>query len=215
MMSMAQVAATVADVVSLVPGIDAFAASRDTPEVSKLIAAAQAGDADAFSALVAIHQGAALRTAAAALGRSDEAEDVAQDAFVLAWRHLARFRGDSSFRTWLFTIVWRQAVDRRRRQRRWWHLTARTGVQQPIEIEHMPAIAGIDPERAAVAGDLVTKAQAAILTLTPTLRDTLLLSASGDHSYAEIAGLLGVPIGTVKWRVVEARRLLRKALDHD
>ena len=52
-----------------------------------------------------------------------------------------------------------------------------------------------------------------ILTLTPKLRDTLLLAASGEHSYDDIATMLGVPIGTVKWRVAEARRLVGGRVD--
>jgi RNA polymerase sigma-70 factor (ECF subfamily) len=57
----------------------------------------------------------------AALGAREDAEDAAQEAFVLAWRHLPRFRGDATFRTWLLTIVWRRALDRRRGRQRWWH----------------------------------------------------------------------------------------------
>ena len=70
-----------------------------------------------------------------------------------------------------------------------------------------------DPERATVAADLVRRVHREILTLTPKLRDTLLLAASGEHSYDDIATMLGVPIGTVKWRVAEARRLVGGRVD--
>jgi len=56
----------------------------------------------------------------AALGSHAEAEDAAQDAFVLAWRRLDGFRGDASFRTWLLTIAWHQAINRRRSVMGWW-----------------------------------------------------------------------------------------------
>ena len=59
----------------------------------------------------------------AALGSHAEAEDAAQDAFVLAWRRLDSFRGDASFRTWLLTIAWHQAINRRRTLVRWWKRT--------------------------------------------------------------------------------------------
>jgi RNA polymerase sigma-70 factor (ECF subfamily) len=63
----------------------------------------------------------------AVLGSHAEADDVTQDAFVLAWRRLDSFRGDASFRTWLLTIAWRQAVNRRRSLVRWWKRTAPFG----------------------------------------------------------------------------------------
>ena len=91
----------------------------DTPQVRAWVAAAQAGDRAAFDALVGVYSRAVYRAAMAALQRSEDAEDATQDAFVLAWRKIGAFRGDSSFKTWLLTIAWRQALDRRiRRDRR-------------------------------------------------------------------------------------------------
>ena len=92
----------------------------DRPEVRALVAAAREGDREAFGELVSLHYRAVFRTAMAALQRREDAEDVTQDAFVLAWRKVAGFRGDSSFKTWLLTIVWRQALDKRRSRMRWW-----------------------------------------------------------------------------------------------
>jgi len=77
----------------------------DTPEVRALVAAAREGDRAAFDQIVSIHYRAAFRMALAALKRREDAEDATQDAFVLAWRKVSHFRGDSSFKTWLLTIV--------------------------------------------------------------------------------------------------------------
>ncbi|MSO48975.1 MAG: RNA polymerase sigma factor [Acidobacteria bacterium] len=88
----------------------------DTPEVRALVAAAREGDRAAFDQIVSIHYRAAFRMALAALKRREDAED----AFVLAWREVSHFRSDSSFKTWLLTIVWRQALDRRKSRTRWW-----------------------------------------------------------------------------------------------
>jgi len=181
--------------------------------VSALVAAARTGSQAAFGELVTMHQRAVFRTAMAALGSREDAEDAAQDAFVVAWRKLRGFRGDSTFRTWLMTITWRKALDKRRKQVLWRRRTQPTlpeTLTTPLE-----ALAGAtpDPERATVAADLVRRVQHEILALTPKLRDTLLLAASGEHSYDEIATLLGVPIGTVKWRVAEARRIVGGKVD--
>ena len=65
----------------------------------------------------------------------------------------------------------------------------------------------------AVSADLVRQVRVEIMRLTPKLRDTLLLAASGQHSYEEIGRLLGIPLGTVKWRVAEARRIVGSRID--
>lgn len=96
----------------------------DTPQVQAWVRAAQAGDRAAFDALVSLYYRAVYRTAMAALQRTEDAEDATQDAFVLAWRKVSGFRGDASFKTWLLTIVWRQALDRRTRRDRWWRRQA-------------------------------------------------------------------------------------------
>lgn len=185
--------------------------ARDAPALAALVAAARAGNREAFGQLVALNQRAVYRAALAALGRPEDAEDVAQEAFVLAWRKLAGFRGDASFRTWLLTITWRKALDRRRaRGARWQrHADGPSADRHPLDDV---AADGPDPERAAVAADLAARARAAIQDLTPRLRDTLLLAASGQYAYGEIATMLDIPIGTVKWRVAEARRLVRVRL---
>ncbi len=69
-----------------------------------------------------------------------------------------------------------------------------------------------DPERRAEAKHRVRQVRSAIEGLTPKLRDTLLLAASGEHGYDEIAAILGVPLGTVKWRVAEARKMIQRHL---
>ena len=216
LMSIEAVTATVADVLTLLPVRDGDALApdaRDTPEVRALVAAARQGDAQAFGALVALYQTAVRRAAVAALGASTDAEDVAQDAFLLAWRKLPGFRGESSFRTWLLTIAWRQALDRRRRQARWWARTSAPPYPVDVDVAFGPDPSP-DPEQGVLSRDLARRVAAQIGALTPKLRDTLLLASTGEHSYEEIATMLGIPLGTVKWRVSEARRLVRAGLDH-
>jgi RNA polymerase sigma-70 factor, ECF subfamily len=190
----------------------------DRPEVKALVAAAREGDRAAFEELVSLHYRSVFRTAMAALQRREDAEDVTQDTFVLAWRKVSGFRGDSSFKTWLLTIVWRQALDKRRSRMRWWQ---RTSAGRPDasgddssrdEIERLVSLEA-DPERVAEARHRVQRVRALIEGLTPKLRDTLLLAASGEHGYDEIAAMLGIPLGTVKWRVAEARRIIQGRLE--
>jgi len=153
-----------------------------------------------------------FRAALAALGSHADAEDAAQDAFVMAWRKLSGFRGEAQFRTWLLTIAWRKALDRRRRLLLWRKRTLNppsdrneTSAADPLSTLATPSA---DPESRAIASDAARRVRLEIGRLSPRLRDTLLLAAAGEHSYEEIAAMLGIPLGTVKWRVAEARRLL-------
>jgi RNA polymerase sigma-70 factor (ECF subfamily) len=213
------VAVTVADVASLLShepmAADAGAepAGAESAEVRALVEEARAGSADAFGRLVALHEHAVFRATLAALGSPADAEDAAQDAFVMAWRRLESFRGEARFRTWLLTIAWRKALDRRRRRARWWQRAApavsdrgdRSGGGPAGDLVEPSA----DPESRAITADAARRVRAEMARLSPRLRDTLVLAASGEHSYVEIGAMLGIPLGTVKWRVAEARRVLR------
>lgn len=188
--------------------------SREIPGERALIDAARAGDHGAFGDLVLLHERVVVRTALAALGRQDDAEDAAQEAFVLAWRHLPRFRGEASFRTWLLTIVWRQALAKRRTRQRWWQRFVPTSGDGNCGEQSGAHLASLEPgpEQQAVGRSETRQLTAAISALSPKLRDTLLLAASGEHTYEDIGRMLGVATGTVKWRVAEARRLLALAI---
>jgi RNA polymerase sigma-70 factor, ECF subfamily len=178
-----------------------------------LVARARQGDPAAFGALVDRHRSAVYRAALAALGSHAEAEDAAQEAFLLAYRRLNGFRGDASFKTWLLTIAWHQAINRRRSMTRLLRQIVQPARDEDQEstLEQLPAREA-SPEDAAARGQLHRAIRAAIRSLAPKLRDALLLAQSGDHSYAEIGAMLDVPVGTIKWRVSEARKLVKARL---
>jgi RNA polymerase sigma-70 factor, ECF subfamily len=179
-----------------------------------LVRRAQAGDTDAFGELVQRNRKAVFRAAVAALGSTTDADDVAQEAFVLAYRKIGGFRGDSAFRTWLLAITWRKALDRRKSAGRWLRLTvtpADSDTDTTNWIEQMPADHRSQEEDLAAA-QLQQTVRRLIKTLPRKLRDALLLAGSGDYSYTQIGFILGVPVGTVKWRVSEARRVLKEKM---
>jgi RNA polymerase sigma-70 factor (ECF subfamily) len=172
---------------------------------------AREGDSDAFGELVDLHRGAVFRAARAALGSHAEAEDAAQEAFVIAYRRLATFRGEASFRTWLLAIAWRHALRRRRslalRLRRFPY-----GTDDESTRSQPPDDARSNPQAALETAELTRHVRRLVGGLPGRLRDPLLLMAAGDHTYDEAAALTGVPAGTLKWRVAEARRMLRERL---
>jgi RNA polymerase sigma-70 factor (ECF subfamily) len=166
------------------------------------------GDSTAFSELVFRHGQAVYRAALAALGSATDAEDVMQEALLLAFRKLPHFRHDASFKTWLLTITWRRALRwRQSPARRLSRLVSLEGWFSSDIVEHRPT-----PEQSAASGEIYRDVLRLIRSLPSRLRDPLLLSASGRYSYEELSDILGVPSGTVKWRVSEARRLLRAKL---
>lgn len=180
-----------------------------------LVARAQGGAQDAWAELVLRHHGAVFRTTHAALLSQAEADDAAQEAWIAAWRHLDEFRSQASFRTWLLTIAWRKALDRRRSLVSW--IRAVRLDRGPDEDRDGPpvdlAAAGISAEAEILDREQRRRLKGLVKGLPRTHRDALLLVTAQDLPYAEAAALLGVPVGTLKWRVSDARRMLRERME--
>lgn len=180
----------------------------------ELVRLAQAGNVEAFGELVERNRRAVFRAALAAVGSAAEADDVAQEAFITAYRKLGSFRGDSQFRTWLLSITWRKAIDRRSALTRWLKLSApppRDADEDMDIIERVPSPLR-SQEEVLTEEELHRSVTRLIKTLPRKLRDALLLAGSGDYTYEQIAAMLRIPVGTVKWRVAEARRVLKRKL---
>jgi RNA polymerase sigma-70 factor, ECF subfamily len=178
----------------------------------ELVARAQGGMPDAWAELVHRHHGAVFRAAHAALVSSADADDAAQEAWIAAWKALGEFRGHSSFRTWLLAIAWRKALDRRRGVAGWMRmLRIERGNDDEGGSVELTAT-GIDAEAAVLDRAARVRMKALVKGLPRAHRDALLLVATQELTYAEAAALLGVPVGTVKWRVSDARRLLRERM---
>lgn len=174
----------------------------------ELVEESLGGNSRAFDELVRRHGGAVYRTALAALRSPADAEDVMQETFVLAFQKLRAFRHEASFKTWLLTIAWRRAL--RRRGSPMWRLRRLTaGDTDPPEAvaTHEPSV-----EQTLITGELYRDVRRLLRTLPSRLRDPLLLMATGRFSYEELSDILGVPTGTLKWRISEARKLLRVKL---
>jgi len=174
----------------------------------ELVERARRGDHAAFGTLVDRHRTSVFRAALAALGTAQDAEEVAQEAFVAAYRHLQDFREDASFKTWLLSIAWRKALTRRRNLKS----LLRRFVQPPEDTEWQPSNPGRTQEQALIDKELHAHIRREIARLAPRLRDALLLASDGEHSYGDIAVMLGIPVGTLKWRVNEARKRLKGRL---
>ncbi len=156
------------------------------------VISARAGSAHAFGQLVAAHQ-QALRAFLRRLAR-DEADDIAQDAFVFAWEQIARCDPARPFRPWLFGIAWRKYRERRRG-------LLRLFARQTAYAQTQDSILNHDP---GLSLDLA----AAIATLPPEPRAVLLLCLALDFTHAEAAEALSLPPGTVKSHIARGRQKL-------
>lgn len=176
---------------------------------NELVELALGGDRAAFGELVERHQHVVFRTALGALRSREDAEDVTQDTFVAAFRDLARFRNESSFRTWVLTIAWNRVRDRRRSVARWLRVFTMNGNGDG----GLEAIVG-DPssERALVDDEARRLVRTLVGALPPRYRDPLLITVFGGQTFEEAGRVLKIPSGTAKWRAKEARRLLRVRL---
>jgi len=175
---------------------------------AELVKRAQAGDAEAFAALVTEHQRFVYNLALRAMSNAHEAEDVAQEAFVRAWLALPNFRRQAQFRTWLYRIVTNLCCNRLPRLRR--DLSA-------LSEEDVDEYAAPVDERADPAYDIEADERRAFLhqrmaALPESYRLLVSLRYQEELSYDEIADVLGLPLGTVKTGLFRARAQLREAL---
>jgi RNA polymerase sigma-70 factor, ECF subfamily len=169
-------------------------------EEQALVARARGGDVEAFRALVERHAGRVQALALRIVRSASDAEEVAQDAFVRAWLALPRFRGESSFATWLHRITVRRALDRAE------SLKLRHAREQGLDAAETLAAAADDapdPRR--------RRLERMIAALPPAQRAAVTLYYLEDRAVEQVAMMLGVPEGTVKTHLSRARAALRKA----
>lgn len=182
------------------------------PEVVRLVQLARTGDRAAFGRLLEGHLTAARRVALAAVGQPSDADEAVQEASMAAWRRLHALHDPAAFRGWFMRIVWRKAIDRRRSVRAWFD---RFGASTDAGARPVEFAAGDPmPDAQLMSRELEQAIRAVVKALPRKLRDPFLLAASGDHRYDDIAAMLDIPVGTLKWRVAEARRQIRVKLQH-
>ena len=168
------------------------------------------GDTQAFNDLVERHQSHAYNLCLRMLGDADAAADVAQDAFISAYKHLPSLRGE--FRPWLMRIVANGCRDVLRSKKR------RPSVSLDLERDDddTPAMQIADtsdgPEAALMKSELQITIAGALAEIPDDQREVIILSDIQGLSYQEIADMTGINIGTVKSRLNRARSRLRELL---
>ncbi len=178
----------------------------------ELVSRASKGDTGAYALLVDRHGARVVKTLYYRVGDRDEAEDLAQEVFVRAFRGIGGFKGEASFGTWIYRIVHNVAAS---------YFVARAakkraGVRVPLdaceELQTPPAREA-DPPTALMSRELRDAIERSIGQLAPDAREYVILRDIEGKSYEEIAAIVDMPLGTVKSRIHRARLQIRRSLE--
>jgi RNA polymerase sigma-70 factor (ECF subfamily) len=179
---------------------------------SQIVAAAKAGDRQAFRAIMQRHNQHLFRVARGLMGEDAEAEDVLQEAYVRAFEHFAGFRGDAAVATWLTRIVINEAKGRLRSRKPTVEIEEVETAQKGGEVIGFPGRGAASPEADAAQAQIRRLLESAVDQLPPPFRVVFILREVEELSVEETAAQLDLKPETVKTRLHRARRLLRTAL---
>jgi len=173
----------------------------------------QRGDRSAFDFLVIKYQHKIIQLVNRYVKDPSEAQDVAQEAFIKAYRALGNFRGDSAFYTWLYRIAINTAknylVSRSRRSSDY-----QVDVQDAEALENAPQLQGMEtPERLLLNQEIIDTIKTAIDKLPEEMRTAIMLREFEGMSYEEIAEAMDCPVGTVRSRIFRAREAIDNKLN--
>ena len=178
-----------------------------------LVLRVQRGDKSAFDFLVIKYQHRIIQLVNRYIKDPSEAQDVAQEAFIKAYRALADFRGEAAFYTWLYRIAINTAknylLSRLRRSSNY-----QVDIQEAEALENAPQLQGLEtPERELLNQEIIDVINAVIEELPEEMRTAIILREFEGMSYEEIAEAMDCPVGTVRSRLFRAREAIDNKLN--
>ena len=189
-------------------------AQSEVPEI-ELVKRCQRGDSRAFDELVTRYRTRIFGMIYNMVHNEQDAWDLAQDSFLKAWKSIKRFRGKSSFYTWIYRIVMNVTIDHMRKKQ---IKGGGAEFDDAIQLKEIEPAARTAPKADALPfermerSELRQKIDNAIAQLTPEHRAVILMKETEDMQYHEIAEALGCSIGTVMSRLFYARKRLQNLL---
>lgn len=182
---------------------------KQPPDDATIIVAVRRGEVDRYRELIVRYQGKLVATLHQLVGRREQAEELAHQTFVDAYRALDRFDTKRSFSAWLFRIGINNAKD-------WLKSHKRNETELPAAVAAGDAAFSADvpgPERAAAARQQLQRLRSALDELPYELREALILHSVQGMPYKQMSDILGVTVTALKNRVVRGRAKLREALE--
>jgi len=179
-----------------------------------IVKSAANGDLSSFEQIVLLYQDKVYSLSLKLTGSAQDAEDLAQEVFVKAYRYITSFRGDSDFGTWLHRIAVNTWLNQKRKRQP----VSVYSLDEPIysddgEIKREIPDLSQDPESVLLASHMSEKLHRAVEGLPKDQKAVLLLREVEEYTYEEIAGIMECSIGTVKSRLARARDALRRSLN--
>jgi RNA polymerase sigma-70 factor (ECF subfamily) len=179
----------------------------------ELVLRVQRGDKSAYDFLVIKYQHRIIQLVNRYIKDPSEAQDVAQEAFIKAYRALADFRGEAAFFTWLYRIAINTAknylLSRSRRSANY-----QVDIQDAEALENAPQLQGLEtPERELLNQEIIDAINASIEELPEDMRTAIVLREFEGMSYEEIAEAMDCPVGTVRSRIFRAREAIDNKLN--
>lgn len=182
--------------------------------IKDLVKRSQSEDLGAFEELVLLYQDKIFNQCSHLTGSTDDAQDLAQEVFLQAFRAIKSFRNDADFGTWLHRIAINSWINQQRRNKK----VIAFSLDEPMvmddnELNREIAAAGDSPLEEIERREFNEMIYRALQKLQPDFRTVLVLREFEEYSYDEIANVLGCSLGTVKSRINRARRDLKKILN--
>lgn len=169
------------------------------------------GDLRAFDEVYERFSGLVYNLALRLAGDAEQAEDLSQEVFLRIFRHLGRFSGRSSLKTWIYRVTLNHCRSRLGRWRRWFQLPVDDDGNEKDEAVDTSR----DPEERVLAQDAARRVGRALCEVRAEFREAVVLRDLEELAYEEIAEILDVPIGTVRSRIARGREQLRKVLEKE
>lgn len=178
----------------------------------RIVKRAQKGDRLAFAELVELYKDKLYNLGYRMLGNPQEAEDIAQEAFLRAYANLNKYNANHKFSTWIYRIATNLCIDRIRKKKADYSLDAEVDGIEGGDMYSRLKSSGDTPEQAAVRNEARQEVQDAIEALPDNYRTAVILKYLHDLSLQEISEILEVPVSTVKTRIHRGREALRAGL---
>jgi len=187
--------------------------ARSSRDDAALIRRCQRGDVEAMNELIQAYQKHVFNLAFRLSGNYDDAQDIAQEAFIRVFNSINSFRGEANFSTWIYRIVTNVFLDERKKQR----VRDHGSLDEYLELEDSSVARQIEdpspgPEASVEQRERNEVVGQAVLALPENQRVMIALYHFQGRSYEEIADIMQLPIGTVKSRLNRARLALKEKL---